>query len=422
MSHSRLPDERFSSTQQPLQFAIDQVVSEAMPVNDHLNDRNASDSSTNDVKDTTSDQDVVDTPHSNSGNVEASFKDKSTPLTKLSSSSSDDADNKGAKVTLKNDHADKISSREQFNHLVQDLVMIAKTAFNLHAQKRGWITTNSLKESIMFESTLRDRIGSRYSPSYSTPLDGNIALAKETIARHTVKDIQCWMSEETSGCGNFCFLNVPAFKLPIGPTNGKKLAEDLIRCFSSLLSHHGSGEKSAGSKITLADSVAYELVKHGHSSTFAWINNQSKFLLTQPNAPGRSTPNSETHAPKPKKAKEPYPTVDQRLLDFISTHLQVIVVQQISAAGNDVPKMSDETKVTTFIFKLASDFLIRNKGWHNENSFTSPQHLQKLEEVTGLKSRPSESILTFNILRNTIDEFRARYKAKHPKGIPTQTN
>jgi hypothetical protein len=344
--------------------------------------------------------------------------DKLYLSTTMSSSSSDNVSNSGVQITIPVKPKDDDHKRSQLNHLVQDLVMIAKTAFNLHANKRGWIKTKAFKESIMFESDTRNRIGRRYTPSYNTPLDGNIALAKETVARHSVNDIQQWMAEANNEHESYCFLNAKAFKLSESPVNEPKLEEDLIRYFTETLNHYRVGKETVGSKITLVDAVAYELTKHGHSSTFAWINNQSRSLNL------RVQPTRERHhSPKlgsdSQRKREPYPPVDQRLLDFISTDLQIVVIKSIEAAGTDVPRMKDGMKLSSFIFKLTSEFLLRNKGWHNENSFTSPQHLTKLEELTGLQTRPSESIFTFNILKNVLNDFRTRYKAKNNKKVPS---
>jgi len=302
--------------------------------------------------------------------------------------------------------------RNLYNHLVQDLVMMTKTAFNLHAKKRGWIRISSLKESIMYESNMRSRLGNKYSPTFNSELDGNIAIAKEIIARHSIDDIQLWQSDKQTSHGNFCFLNDVMFRLEGLSNDQQRLSEELIRFTFFSLSAHLT-EK--GSNITLSSLIDFELGKANHPCNIAWIKSQYKFLNSQQESRSSESSTTSRRGDPKKVAKEPYPTTDPRLLNYINTHLQVFIVKVINESGNDVPVMSDETKVHTFIFKLANEFLLRNKGWHNENSFTSPHHLEKLEEATGLRSRSSESILTFEILRKTLDAFRTGFKTRYPK-------
>ena len=85
-------------------------------------------------------------------------------------------------------------SRTDRNHMITDLVMMAKTAFNLHASQRDWIKVSALKESIMYESDIRSKLNAKYKASTNTTLDGNKAFAKEIIARHSVDEIQEWES------------------------------------------------------------------------------------------------------------------------------------------------------------------------------------------------------------------------------------
>jgi len=117
---------------------------------------------------------------------------------------------------------------------------------------------------------------------------------------------------------------------------------------------------------------------------------------------------------KPKE-KIPYPAIDQRVVDHINSHLQIFVNRRVEEADTLVPTMTDETKVTTFLFKLASEFLYRNKGWHNENSFTTPQHLMKLEELTGMRSKENEAYFTFSLTKNILNDFRKSFKERYPK-------
>lgn len=302
-------------------------------------------------------------------------------------------------------------SRTNRNHLITDLVMMAKTAYNLHASKRDWITTSQLKESIMYESDIRSKLNAKYKASLSTTLDGNKAFAKEIIAKHTPSEIQEWESGKFTSHGPMCLLNCRFTSLSIDDDESSQLCEELIRSFHMMT--RSDVQNKDFIKI-VADGVKFELSKDGYPSAFEWMNIKAKFLETR-KVSRSSTSSVKDTGKKVVKTKDPYPAIDERLIDFINTHLQVFVNREIESAEDEIPQMTDETKLTTFFFKLSSEFLRRNKGWHNENSFTSPQHLAKLEELTGLKSRSSESSLTFSILKRIIDNFRSAFKQRYPK-------
>jgi hypothetical protein len=302
-------------------------------------------------------------------------------------------------------------SRTNRNHLITDLVMIAKTAYNLHATQRDWIKTSQLKESIMYESDLRSKLNAKYKASSNTTLDGNKAFAKEIIAKHSPSEIQEWESGKFTSHGLMCLLNCRFTSLSSEDDESLQLCDELVKSFHAMTKPNVRNEDFL--KIVV-DAVKFELSKDGYPSAFEWMRNRAKFLETK-KVSRSSTSSVKDVKEKVVKTKSPYPAVDERLINFINTHLQVFVNREIESAEDETPHMADETKLTTFFFKLSSEFLRRNKGWHNENSFTSPQHLAKLEELTGLKSRSSESSLTFSILKRIIDNFRTAFKQRYPK-------
>jgi hypothetical protein len=295
------------------------------------------------------------------------------------------------------------------NHVIDDLTVIAKAAFNIHTNQRGGIKTNALKESLMNESNIRSMTGHKYQPSRNTTLDGNKALAKELIAIHSQEEVQEWESCKCTVRGPFCILNAKLLILPLDESNPAKLGEDLVRCFIKMLQ---TQTRTIGFRDSIMEAIKFNLEKDGFPSAFEWINNRFIFLEGRKPKQESTGSGSNPSALSGKKTKEPYPLVDQRLVDYVNVNLQVIVNRKIESFGNDVPTMSDETKLSKFLYKLASEFFFRNKGWHNENSFTAPQHLTKLEETTGLKSKSSESFTTFKILKEIIDDFRSQYKER----------
>lgn len=305
---------------------------------------------------------------------------------------------------------EEIMTRDDKNHLIQDLVIIAKVAFNIHAAQRGWIKMNSMKESLMRESELRSVIGRHYQPQRNTTLDGDKALAKALIAEHSAEEIQAWESGKMTKRFKHCVLNSKLFSLTEQNTKFSRLGENLVSCFVDIIRMQ---TRTDGSRDSFVDAIKFDLAKNDHPTTFEWIKNRYTFLENggtlqdDSHYTDKDGKSSSVTALRPKK---PYPAVDSRLVDYVNTNLQVIVNRTIESFGDDIPTMNDGIKPPKFFYKLASDFFFRNKGWHNENSFTAPQHLTKLEESCGLITKSSESLLTFRILKGIIDEFRSQYK------------
>lgn len=302
-------------------------------------------------------------------------------------------------------------TRDTRNHIINDAVIVAKVAQNLYSASRGWIKVSALKESIVYESDIRNRLGAKYLPSSNMKLDGNIALAKMIVATHDVQSIQAWESGQTATHGPYCLLGRKFLSMMDDKHHDLPLFEELIKCFSNTIDILNDNEKDGGN---ITESIKFTLIKDDYPSTYDWTRNRMKYIeMTKiSKSPTLSLGDNKKKA---KKIELPYPPIDEKLLDFINIKLQVCVNKHIEIAGKEIPRMPDETKLTTFFFKLASEFLRRNKGWHNENSFTSPQHLTKLEELTGLKTQSSETFLTFSILRDIISEFRVAFKQRYPK-------
>lgn len=304
--------------------------------------------------------------------------------------------------------------REEINHIVQDLLLAVKSSYILYSAKRSGIKTTALIGSICSESQLRDNIGMNYNPSYKTTLDGNKALAKEIIARHSCDKIEAWEQSEPASCNKLCILDYHKFSIMLEDESTDKLADSLIKYFNHITTNSSINETQ---RAELIENLEFELSKCDMSNVLIWINGKIRSLKKANVSIPKKEKKPIVDSPVTKESYriKPYPPTDQRLIDFINTHLQVVVNQEIVKSGTSVPQLTDQTSLGKFFFKLATEFLRRNKGWLNENSFTTANHLTKLEESTGLKVKPSEAFLTFKTLKCIIDNFRIRFKARHSK-------
>jgi hypothetical protein len=301
-------------------------------------------------------------------------------------------------------------NRDDQNHVVQDVVIAIKTAFNLHANQRGSVKTQQFLEALMNESNIMSVTGDRYVKSMSTSLDGSRALSKEITARHSHDDVQRWESGKKGTQTRFCILNSDEFQLPLIDNDPRRLEECLIRYFQHVQKFKFINEPQS---LRIMEMIKFELERQQQPLVFGWIQNKVKtpFLTSQEFGKVLSTKSLG----RASQSKPPYPPIDQKVIDHVNSHLQLVVNRQIVLRDDDIPKMLDETKVETFVFKLVSEFIRRNKGWLNETSFTSPQHLTRLEETTGLKSRVSDAFITFDIIKAVLTDFRATYRDKYPK-------
>lgn len=308
-------------------------------------------------------------------------------------------------------------SRENENHLIQDLLMAVKTAYNLHTSQRGGMRIGQLCESLVYELNLKSTIGSGYKPTLNSQLDGTKALSREIVARHTDHDLTQWEKGSGRHESQLCLLTFGAFSIRATEFESFRLEESLIHYYNNFLVNKFV---ERGIRYEIGKAVQFELDRQNQASALDWINGRTRFLKYQLNSltfryefePIKST----DHRKGSDSLKEqPYPPCDQKLLDYISSHLQIFVNKSIEEAGTSVPTMEGGWKTTKFFFTLASEFLRRNKGWHNENSFTEPSHLTKVEQQTGLRIQPSEAYMTFKILKNIIDKFRKSFKERYQK-------
>jgi len=308
----------------------------------------------------------------------------------------------------------KLINHETESHIAQDLLMAIKTAFNLHAKQKSGLRTFELPNSIMFESNIRSLAGGKYKPSIKTDLESPKSLSREIMAKHSHENIQLWESGERNTTTKNCILNFPDFQLPVDDRSQTKLEDSLCRYF------HGFGRLERVDSLQLdrmINFIKFTLERDGYPNAFTWMTNRIHLLrLFSEQGKGKETLKPEVSSTK--KIRQPFPAVDQRMIDHVNSHLQIFVNKRINEAGSHIPTMTDETKITKFLFLLATEFLYRNKGWHNENSFTSPAHLMKIEESSGLKSQENEAFYTFSLLKDILDDFRRSFKDRYPKAGP----
>lgn len=323
------------------------------------------------------------------------------------------------KTNLKEDKP-TVLNRADENHLIQDLLLASKAAYNMHFNQKSSARIDQLSESLDFEINIRNSTGTNYRPSNETSLDGCKAISKEIVAKHTHAETRRWEEGEEKSLIPFCLLGFPIVNINANDQDQVRVESALLHYLNSFMIGRSLDESQ---KRRILNAVEFELQRCDHKTTFNWMNGKFKLLkftidsktIAYTFQPERKAENKDKEK---KQQTPPYPPLDQKLLDYINTHLQVYVNQSIDRAKGSTPTMRDETKISKFIFTLAAEFLKRNKGWHNENSFTSPDHLTKIEDSTGLRTPPSESYLTFNIVKDVIDEFRKSYKLRYPKQTP----
>lgn len=336
--------------------------------------------------------------------VEVSEDNETTGGTHLTKESDGESDrNKVEQV--------KMISKDEEIHLAYDLMLAAKAAYKLYSLKRLMVKTGQLIEHLITEIELRNTFGNSYRPSLNTTLDGTKSISKEIVGRHNEEIIRQWESGKNVNAHRFCILNFKAFQASKIGVEGNHLLDDLTRYYGIAKENLSKRERDYERVQNL---IKFEFERQNELEIDSWIKTRVRYLELKDSNTKKSMQNQEVHETKEQK-REPYPAIDERLSDHINTHLQLFVNAAIRRANGDVPTMKDETKVETFIVKLATEFLKRNKGWQNENSFSSPAHLTKLETSIGMRSPPMEAFMTFTILMDALNEFRKSFKHKYGK-------
>lgn len=316
-----------------------------------------------------------------------------------------------AETEKKTEQKRKMNQDEEI-HLMSDLVLAAKAAHKLHLLGRSVVKTSQLIEHMITEIGLRNAYGINYRASTNTSLDGTKSISKEIIGGHDELSIRQWESSKSIEMHKYCILNFKAFQASKIGMESDYLTDDLTRYFGKV---EDSFINNDGTLKRILNSIMFEFERQSEPETYPWIKTRVRYLkLKDSNVKKLSTEEGKERVHTVLKYnKEPYPAIDSRLLEFIDSHLQKFVNKAIEDANGRVPTMKDETKVEIFIRKLAIEFLKRNKGWQNENSFSLPRHLTKIEDSTGIHSQPNESFITFSILKNTLDEFRKAFKERY---------
>lgn len=298
----------------------------------------------------------------------------------------------------------------QQRHLIQDLIMAIKCAYTIHQKMRSSIKLDKLFSALNYEINLKSTKGSSYRPSFSTTLDGEIALSKEIIAKHTSEQVLNWEngSKEPKTCT--CLLSFKELQIS-NPNSSTIKLEDVLLTFFDLI--RNTSEISNDQRLMILNSTSFELMREGNDKAYDWSVNTLKVK-------SKSTIKQQIHKPveigQPiilgkKGGSLPYPAINEQFTLFIEQQLQLVVNKVVQKKGVPLPTMIADMKVEKYFFKLAAEFIRRNKGWRNNNSFTSPNHLTKVIEYTELPLDNYESYATYVVLKQIIDEARERFKA-----------
>jgi len=301
------------------------------------------------------------------------------------------------------------------DHLVNDLTLAVEAAYYLYMAAKNGIKTSTWIETLMHEIQLRKQFKDDYSPSLKSDFKGMRDISKTLVLGHSPSQTRQWEDGKKVKDCRFCILNYSWFHTSKVVTDRSKFEECLVRYFHSIRQSNLFNEAQMS---RVSDAVKFSLAKHGYDSALTWIQTRIRFLdshsqlklkETMRNRKGSDT--SEGFTLKPAKL---YPPVDQKLLDHINSDLQVIITRVLENPKQPLPASPSGADLTKMFYKLSYEFLRRNKGWHNENSFTSPTHFEKLEDQSGIATPSSEAFRTFQLLRRILDAFRVSYKERFP--------
>jgi len=267
--------------------------------------------------------------------------------------------------TKEKERKPKVLDRMDENHLIQDLLLAIKAAYNQHFNPKSNARIDQLHASLDYELNIKGSTGSNYKASFETSLDSSKLISKEIVARHSVENARRWEMGDHDYLTPHCILAFP-------PLDVNSEDQDLIRIESAFTHYFNSiivtRSLDESQKTRILSSVEFELQRCDYKTAFTWINGKIKLLRfsVHPRTKKYSFQPEKRSITEKEKSKSqmttPYPTLDQKLLDHMNSHLQVFVNQSIEKANGSTPTMRDETKISKFIFTLASEFLKRNKG------------------------------------------------------------
>lgn len=300
-------------------------------------------------------------------------------------------------------------TRDEQNHLIQDLLMSIKCAYNMHQKLRTNTRLDRLLEALNFELSIKSAKGHNYKPNLKSSLDGEIALSKVIVANHSTNQILEWEKGKQSLLNNCCILNHEHFRISNLDSSEIRL-EDALLEFQKWMNYTLDYSQVQVTKIL--NSVAFELQREDMYDAYQWSLNMQRMKSKEgkPVKMVKAKPFIPETPFGPRKKDIPYPPIDERYEQFIEHNLQSIINKQLSLPESEPLTMKDGMKLEKYFFILSSEFIKRNKGWRNSNSFTGPNHLDKLIEYSELYLEKSEAYSVFSILQKILINCREKFK------------
>ncbi|BCD56381.1 putative RNA-dependent RNA polymerase [Lichen partiti-like RNA virus 1] len=303
-----------------------------------------------------------------------------------------------------------LPTQENEGHLFDELLKIIKLCRNIAKINRSTIPSKKLLESILYETEQLNKFGTKYKKTNSSKLDGEIAFSKELVTIHNHEHMFNWCDGIKSLHGDYCILNYDQLSLQslTSKRDGETLEDACIEIFKSF---RYSKLISKESKDEIDSAIKFELERQNYLDAYQWLANKTSLKK------GSSALKDLSKVSRKYSELAKYPALDERLLYHIDDNLKQIVHESLSNQAKNVPRLGNEVNLEDYFFKLTAYFLKTNRGWKNENSFSNPSHLTKLQEHTQVIVPDSESLKVFRILKSSIDNFRISYKKKYVMNV-----
>jgi len=252
-------------------------------------------------------------------------------------------------LQTKSSNVKKELTRDKQNHLIQDLLMSIKCAYNMHQKIRTNTRIDKLLEALNFELSIKSTKGHSYKPNLKSSLDGEIALSKVIVANHSTDQILEWEKGKRSSLDECCILNHEQFKITSLDSTEIKL-EDALLEFQKWINY--TLEYSPTQVTKILNSVAFELQREDMYDAYQWSLNMQR-MKSKESKPVKMV-KAKTFIPETligfKRKEVPYPAIDEGYKQFIEHNLQSIINKQLALPESEPLTMKDETKLEKYFF------------------------------------------------------------------------
>jgi len=298
-------------------------------------------------------------------------------------------------------------TQNEILHISEDVARSIITAHNLATNSKFNHQSTTITETLSKELYIKRKSGTKYIPTYDSPLNHPIALAKELISYHSNTMMTQWESCSPTSTHKLCFLDQPDYSAAYSSTETISLYSSLLKYAKSTLDNPTLSEQT---NQNIRENTLSVLESRDFPYGLNWLKLQTQTKVIKRHEPPTMVYNSKRpESLKEKKQtlldqlqKHVCPPTSPELERLLQTQFNSIVESEFKTKWTDFTETGNSDRIRTRLELYSREIMIHDSNWTNPKFSVNISKIHWIASFSNNEFQSADLLLVRSLITSII--------------------